>query len=803
MTASFCNDDAFDRVVSRLATGRTTAKGIRTRCPAHDDNEPSLDVDRGRDGTVLLSCRSNHCSAQDVVSAIGLTMSDLFPSGHGSQPRSATFGHKKEKKRHATIEDAARASHWSVTDGRYDARVTTYVYRNTAGTPVGCVFRFDFSDGRRKQIRRARHDGDAWINEDMLPPKPLYLADHVAAAEPDQLMLVAEGEKCVDALVELMLNATCSSGGAHAPLADTDWSPLKGRHVIILPDHDKAGQRYGVAAAAQARAAGAARVAILEIPGLDYGGDVFDWIESRRTAGQKDAAIAAELDGMLPTAVEVTHAGAGTQEGSDADAQPDAATDGPDHEHGYRLGHPDPASGRLVISPRRTLPTALAFLREHYEHLGQSTLLDYAGCLWAWRGNRYGEVEEGHLQQQLFPWLHAAMRPIKDRESGDIVLADFEANPGTVCGALKSVRATTHLPASTPTPSWLGSGEPPFPIRELLPCKSMTVHIPTGNIIAPTPALFAFNALDYDYDGTAADPVRWIAFLEQIFEADTESLNLLQEWLGYCLTGDTTQQKMLLLVGPRRSGKGTIARVMTRLVGAGNVVGPTVGSLGGAFGLQPLLGKSLAIVSDARFAGDNVSTVVERLLCISGEDSISVDRKFLGAVTLKLPTRFVFLTNELPRFTDASTALAGRFLVIKLRKSFYGTEDLGLTDALLAEIPGILLWALLGLHRLRERGRFVEPTSSRAAINDIEDLSSPVRAFVRDRCVIEAGRRVSAATLYAAWQNWCLSDGRNTPTTKQVFGRDLQAAYPSVDRRRGTGLEPFYDGIGLNQGETP
>src|SRR5690606_5096911 len=106
--------------------------------------------------------------------------------------------------------------------------------------------------------------------------------------------------------------------------------------------------------------------------------------------------------------------------------------------------------------------------------------------------------------------------------------------------------------------------------------------------------------------------------------------------------------------------------------GEGNVAGPTTSSLAGGFGLQPLVGKSLAIVSDARFAGDGITTVVERLLTISGEDAVSIDRKYLPAVTMKLPTRFMFLTNEFPRFSDASGALAGRFVIIRLNRSFYG-----------------------------------------------------------------------------------------------------------------------------------
>jgi putative DNA primase/helicase len=285
-----------------------------------------------------------------------------------------------------------------------------------------------------------------------------------------------------------------------------------------------------------------------------------------------------------------------------------------------------------------------------------------------------------------------------------------------------------------------------------------------------------------------------------LWDDDIESVELLQEWMGYSLVADTSQQKMLLMVGPKRSGKGTIGRVLTRLVGAGNVVGPTTSSLAGSFGLQPLIGKSLAIVSDARFSGENVGVVVERLLCISGEDTLTVDRKFLGSVTMKLPTRFMFLTNELPRMNDASGALAGRFVILRLIKSFYGQEDTALTQHLMAELPGILVWAIEGLKRLRVRGHFVQPKAVSDAVQEMEDLASPVLAFVRDCCEVGVGRRTWIDEMYEAWKRWCESDGRNTVTSKQVFGRDLAAAVPSVVCRRHSIQGRFYDGIALRAG---
>ncbi len=254
------------------------------------------------------------------------------------------------------------------------------------------------------------------------------------------------------------------------------------------------------------------------------------------------------------------------------------------------------------------------------------------------------------------------------------------------------------------------------------------------------------------------------------------------------------------LVGPRRSGKGTIGRILTKLIGSSNVAGPTTGSLAGTFGLQPLIGKSLAIVSDARFTGQDIGTVVERLLCISGEDTLTIDRKHKESVTMKLISRFMLLTNELPRLTDTSNALAGRFMILEIHKSWFGREDLGLQQRLEQELPGILLWALQGWVQLRKQGRFIQPAASQDAISELEDLCSPVSAFVKQKCLIGSSHRVYLDDLYTAWQSWCQSEGRNIVSTKQTFGRDLLAAVSGIKKHRNhaVGGGRFYTGIGLD-----
>jgi putative DNA primase/helicase len=168
---------------------------------------------------------------------------------------------------------------------------------------------------------------------------------------------------------------------------------------------------------------------------------------------------------------------------------------------------------------------------------------------------------------------------------------------------------------------------------------------------------------------------------------------------------------------------------------------------------------------------------------------------------MRLPTRFVFLTNELPRLSDASGALAGRFVTLRMLRSFYGEEDTTLESKLMAELPGILLWAIEGLKRLRKRGHFVQPASVEDAVREMQDLASPVGAFVRECCEVSPSRRVTIDALYRKWQDWCAEDGRTSSSTKQTFCRDLLAAVAGIVRRRNHDEGRFYEGIGLKAPE--
>ncbi|MCX5690338.1 MAG: primase-like DNA-binding domain-containing protein, partial [Planctomycetota bacterium] len=170
----------------------------------------------------------------------------------------------------------------------------------------------------------------------------------------------------------------------------------------------------------------------------------------------------------------------------------------------------------------------------------------------------------------------------------------------------------------------------------------------------------------------------------------------------------------------------------------------------------------------------------------------------MGTPSLLFATRHsAGAQRRVPIFRDSSQALASRFQILRSTKSFLGKEDIDLSKKLLAELPGILKWALDGLDRVRQRGRFVAPQESQECARQLEELSSPIAAFVQDHCVLGAGHRVDLNRLYDVWKRWTQDEGFDSAGTKATFGRNLASAFPDVRVRRASDQSRFYDGIGL------
>jgi P4 family phage/plasmid primase-like protien len=359
----------------------------------------------------------------------------------------------------------------------------------------------------------------------------------------------------------------------------------------------------------------------------------------------------------------------------------------------------------------------------------------------------------------------------------------IKGNRTLTSNTLASIENKCRVHFSISAPAWIdGVTGKPDP-SNIVAVSNGLLDLTTGILHPLTPSYFNFSATPFQYLPNSPPPAQWIAFLSALWEhSETrDNIKCLQEWFGYLLTPDTRQQKLLFILGPKRAGKGTIARILRGLVGDRSYTGPTLSSLAGEYGLWPLIGKSVAVISDARLSGRvDTQMVVERILSVTGEDTTTINRKNLSQLDAKLSARFVIMSNELPNLTDASGALASRMILLKLTRSYFGDEDTGLTDRLLTELPGILNWAIEGWHRLRARGRFVQPASGAESIEEMNEIGSPVATFIRERCIVAEGFRVPCKELYEKWKNWCDDNGRKEYSTSQIFSRNLKAAYPDV-----------------------
>src|SRR5262249_51460999 len=154
-----------------------------------------------------------------------------------------------------------------------------------------------------------------------------------------------------------------------------------------------------------------------------------------------------------------------------------------------------------------------------------------------------------------------------------------QPNKDRVSNVVDALHAVTELAGNVVPPAWIDNNRDRPPAAEILPCANGLLHLTTWQLSPHTPLFFGMNVLPYAYSPAAPKPTQWLRFLDSLWDGDPETISTLQEWFGYSLTFDVRQHKMLLLIGPTRSGKGTIAAVLKALLGEANVCGPTIESL--------------------------------------------------------------------------------------------------------------------------------------------------------------------------------------------------------------------------------
>jgi putative DNA primase/helicase len=172
----------------------------------------------------------------------------------------------------------------------------------------------------------------------------------------------------------------------------------------------------------------------------------------------------------------------------------------------------------------------------------------------------------------------------------------------------------------------------------------------------------------------------------------------------------------------------------------------------------------------------------------------------------------------MPSLPEATDALARRMLILQFTRSFVGNEDWRLKEKLEGELSGIANWALEGLCRLREQGRFTVPTAMQKVVSEFRRTSSPILAFIEDCLIVE--NRLNDGNLqgvettndkiqclgkevYDAYRDWRDKEGLNGEfgqgtCTANWFWRSMRADLPKLESKPNTrGEGKVYFGIAL------
>jgi putative DNA primase/helicase len=618
-----------------------------------------------------------------------------------------------------------------------------YAYRDETGNLLFQVVRTE-----PKGFYQRRPDGNGgWITNLNGTRRVLYRLPELISHSGD-LVWIVEGEKDADRLAKEGLLATTNPGGAGKWHADYSEC-LRDRDVIILPDNDEAGEHHAHTVA-RSLCGTATSVKIVHPPNLLLKGDVSDWLDAGHTV--------AELQRLAQTTAEWS---AGTAE---------------------QINFPETPEQRQPVQEAVDDPHRLAkvFLdHQGKDDQGRVTLRFWRDQWWRWTGTHYRSLEKNDLRAEITATAKAA---IDDWTRIHDVTTTKKVTHHLVTNILQALGGLVLVPADTEQPAWLGS------LKMHAACLSMANGLVdleqclVDQAIDPqphTPELFTQVHLSYPYERTAACP-RWDAFLGEVLEDDQERIALLQEWFGYCLTPETSRQKFLMLEGDGANGKSVVCETLAALLGKENVSHVPLELFGQRFQLTQTLGRLANIAAEV---GELDKAAEGTLKAFTSGDRMYFDRKGLPGVEAYPTARLVLSTNNRPRFSDRSSGLWRRMILLPFRVAIPEEwQDHQLAARLRQELPGIFCWAIAGLRRLQAQGHFTTAQVCAEAIEDYRVESNPARQFLQEHVEKAPEDIVSCKELYQQYRQWCDESGYR-PLGDRTFGKEVMRLFPSTRRR--------------------
>lgn len=298
------------------------------------------------------------------------------------------------------------------------------------------------------------------------------------------------------------------------------------------------------------------------------------------------------------------------------------------------------------------------------------------------------------------------------------------------------------------------------------------------------------------FDASASCPT-WLRFLARIFQDDQRLIGYVQQIAGYCLTGLNIEQVFFLLWGSGSNGKSTLLKVLLKLFGD--------------YGLQVPADTFLSRTQDgratpdlARLQGARLAVAIESdegcrlaegtIKQMTGGDRIAARRLYQDFIEFDPTHKILFGTNHKPRVRDNTHAMWRRMRLIPFEMQIADHEqDPTLANKLIAELPGILNWALEGCLAWQQAGRLFTPEAVVTATASYRSDQDVLDDFLRERCVWGPGHVELFAELRKAYVTWA-EEMSDKPMSSKAFGAALsERGYLPIRRSNAR----YYTGLRL------
>jgi putative DNA primase/helicase len=266
----------------------------------------------------------------------------------------------------------------------------------------------------------------------------------------------------------------------------------------------------------------------------------------------------------------------------------------------------------------------------------------------------------------------------------------------------------------------------------------------------------------------------WCKFLKVVL-ADVELRAFVRRLVGYCLTGSTQEHVLPFLYGIGSNGKSTFLNVVLALLGVDYAIkAPTDLLLAKKNETHPteladLFGKRFVACIEAEDGRRLAESLVKEL---TGGDRIRARHMREDFWEFSATHKIWLAANHKPQVRGTDHGIWRRIKLIPFTVIIPDDQqDKELLNKLLAELPGILNWALAGCLEWQQAG-LGEPPAVKAATADYRNEMDVLGDFIADRCIIGDDYGAGSAQLFEAYKAWAESAGER-PVTQRRFGLQM------------------------------